>query len=298
MRFQEAMSGKLAALVGLWIGQHMPRSVGYGVSRFFAGAVVRFKPGVYWTVRGNLCQVLGREADDETIRQVFYHAGQTYYEFFHAIGQPPSVCRQAVHIPSATRDLIHSEMAARRGVLLLGLHTINFDVALLALGAHGLPAQILSLAAPQAGFDLLDDLRRGEGLEMTAISSQSLRAAIRRLRDGGMVITGCDRPVPGERTLVEFFGRPAYLPVGLARLALMTRATVLVGACVYDPKQGYTLDIRGPVEMVDTGNRQDDALASMRRLAVVMEGYVRARPEQWLMLHPVWPEALSKEEAI
>jgi KDO2-lipid IV(A) lauroyltransferase len=174
----------------------------------------------------------------------------------------------------------------------------NFGLALLVLGAHGLPAQILSLAAPQAGFDLLDDLRRGEGLEMTPISSQSLRAAIRRLRDGGLVVTGVDRPVPGERTLVEFFGRPAYLPVGLARLALMTGATVLVGACTYEPEQGYTLDISGPVEMVDTGNRQEDALSSMRRLAVVMEGYVRARPEQWLMLHPVWPELSDKEEAI
>ena len=78
----------------------------------------------------------------------------------------------------------------------------------------------------------------------------------------------------------------------------MTGATVLVGACTYDPKQGYTLDIRGPVEMVDTGNRQEDALASMRRITVVMEGYVRARPTQWLMLHRVWPEPSSKEEAV
>ena len=297
MRFHDALSGQLPIRIGLWIGQHMPRSVGYGLSRAVASFVVRFKPVVYWTVRRNLCQVMGHDVDDEMIHQVFYHAGQTYYDFFRAVGQPPSEIVRSVGISSATLDLVRSEMAADRGVLLLGIHMSNFDLALLMLGAQGLSAQLLSLASPRAGFDLLDDMRKVESLEVTMISPQSLRAAIRRLKGGGLVMTGADRPVPGEPTLTEFFGRPACLPVGPARMALITGATVLLGACVHDPEQGYVLDISGPIEMVRTGNREEDVLASTRRLAIVMENYVRAHPAQWMMFHPVWPDLPDGEEA-
>jgi lauroyl/myristoyl acyltransferase len=296
MRFQDALSGQLPIRIGHWIGQHMPRSVGYGLSRAIARFVVHFKPVVYWTVRRNLRQVMGHDVDDEMIHQVFYHAGQTYYDFFRAVGQPSSEIVRSVGISSATLDLMRSEMAAGRGVLLLGVHMSNFDLALLMLGAQGLPAQILSLASPQPGYDLLDDMRKVESLEATMISPQSLRAAVRRLKGGGLVMTGADRPVPGDQALTEFFGRLACLPVGPARMALMTGATVLLGACVYDPEEGYVLDISGPIEMVRTGNREEDVLASTRRLAVVMEEYVRAHPAQWMMFHPVWPDLPDGEE--
>jgi KDO2-lipid IV(A) lauroyltransferase len=153
------------------------------------------------------------------------------------------------------------------------------------------------LASPHGGFDLLDEMRKVESLEVTVISPQSLRAAVRRLRGGGLVMTGADRPVPGDQALTEFFGRPACLPLGPARMALMTGATVLLGACVYDPEQGYVLDISGPIDMVRTGNREEDVLAGTRRLAVAMEAYVRAHPAQWMMFHPVWPDLPDGEEA-
>jgi KDO2-lipid IV(A) lauroyltransferase len=165
----------------------------------------------------------------------------------------------------------------------------NFDLTFLALGAHRLPIQILSLADPQAGVHIQNRLRHEAGLEITPITPESLRAAIRRLKSGGLVLTGADRPIPQDRELVEFFGRPAYLPVGPARLAMMTGATVVVGACHYDPDEGYVLDATWPVEMARTGDRRQDTLTNTRRIAAIVEGYVRAHPQQWMMFHPFWP---------
>jgi lauroyl/myristoyl acyltransferase len=133
-------------------------------------------------------------------------------------------------------------------------------------------------------------LRATYGLEITPITSESLRAAIRRLKGGGMVLTGVDRPILDDRELIEFFGRPAYLPVGPTRLALMTGATVFIGSCRYDTDEGYVLETTGPVEMVRTGNRRQDILTNARRIAAIVEGYVRAHPEQWMMFHPFWPD--------
>lgn len=293
MRLQDFTSSKPVTQLGLFIGQHMPHQVGYGVARVAASIITRRKPEVYWTVRANLRQILGSEVDDsalhDMVRRVFFHAGQTYYDFFHVIGQPPEVLIEAMRVRSVIEQ-IKSEMAKGQGVLLLGSHMSNFDMVILALSAHGLPAQMLSLADPQAGFHILNRLRAMGGFDVTPITPESLRAAIRRLKSGGLVLTAVDRPIPQDRELIEFFGRPAYLPVGPVRMALMTGATVFMGGCRYDSNEGYVLEITGPIEMVRTSDRRKDILTNTRRLAVILEGYVRAHPEQWMMFHPIWPE--------
>ena len=299
MRVQDLISSKPMTQVGLFIGQHMPRRLGYGLSRVVSAIIARRKPQIYWTVHANLRQILGPDADDTTLhemtRHVFFHAGQTYYDFFHAIGQPPEVLVKAVQVPKDLIESIQSEMARGRGVLLLAAHMSNFDLAGLSVGARGLPVQMLSLADPEAGFHILNYLRAKGGYEVTPITPASLRAAIRRLKSGGLVLTGMDRPIPEDREPIEFFGRQAYLPVGPVRLALMTGATVFMGSCYHEPSQGYVLEVTEPVEMVRTGNRRQDILTNTRRLAIILEGFVRAHPEQWMMFHPFWPELSDRE---
>ena len=294
MRFQDFISSKPMTRLGIVIGRHMPRRMGYGLARIAAGIIAGRKPEVYWTVRANLRQILGPEADDATLHrmtyQVFFHAGQTYYDFFHAIGQPKEVLAEAVPIPDEILAFARSETARGQGVLVLVAHMSNFDLLGLSMGARDLPIQMLSLANPQAGFHLLNYLRATAGFEVTPITPESLRAAIRRLKSGGIVLTGVDRPIPEDRELVEFFGRPAYLPVGPVRLALMTGALVIMGSCYYEPGKGYGLKITEPLEMIRTGDRRRDIQANVRRVADILEQHVRARPEQWMMFHPVWPE--------
>jgi len=295
MRVQDLFSSKPVTRLGIFLGRHTPRRVGYGLARVVARLIARQKPQVYWTVRANLRHILGPEAGDEKLdeltRHVFFHAGQTYYDFFHAIGQPLKVVAETVHIDDEHVAFVRSEMARGQGVLLLGTHMSNFDLAGLSLGAQGLPIQMLSLANPQAGFHLLNYLRTKGGHDVTPITPQSLRDAIRRLKSGGLVMTGMDRPIPEDRELIEFFGRRAYLPVGPVRLALMTGATVVMGSCYYEPDTGYAIRFRGPVEMVRTGDRRQDVLDNTRRLAIILEESVRAHPEQWMMFHPFWPDA-------
>lgn len=294
MRVQDLTSSKPATRLGLFLGRHTPRWVGYGLARIAAALIARKKPQVYWTVQDNLRQVLGPDVDDATLhektRHVFFHAGQTYYDFFNALDQPKEVLSKVVQIPQDTLTLIRSEMAQKRGLLLLTSHMSNFDLMGLSVAVRGFPIQVLSLANPEAGFHILNYLRAKAGLEITPITPESLRAAIRRLRGGGLVATGIDRPIPEDRELIEFFGRPAYLPVGPVRLALMSDVTVVMGSCHYEPDEGYALEVTGPIEMVRTGDRRQDILTNARRLAGILEGHVRAHPEQWMMFHPIWPE--------
>jgi len=295
MRLQDFASSKLVTQLGIFLAQRSPRQVGAGLAWAAAAIIARRKPEIYWKVKGNLRHIIGSGVGDgalhEKTRQVFFHAGQTYYDFFRIVNQSPRVLANAVQVPESLIALIESDAASGQGVLLLGMHMSNFDLVILALGARGLPIQALSLADPAPGFQVLNRLRATSGFEITPITPASLRGAVRRLRGGGIVATGVDRPVPQDRELIEFFGQPAYLPVGPTRLALMTGATVVVGACHYDAEAGYVLEYTGPVEMVSTGDRRQDTLTNTRRIATIVEGYVRAHPDQWMMFHPFWPES-------
>lgn len=295
MHLQDFFSSRPITQLGIYVAQYMPKRIGYGLAQIAATIIARRRPQVYWTVRANLRQIVGPEAEEKALhnmaRRLFTHAGQTYYDFFHVIGRPPEVHAKMTHIPETMVNNIRSEMSKGRGVLLLGMHMSNFDLVLLAFGAYGFPGQVLTVSDPVPGFHVLNRLRARAGFEVTPITPESLRTAVRRLKGGGLVITAGDRPISEDRELISFFGRPAYLPLGPARLAMMSEATVLMGGCQYDPKQGYVLEVTGPIELVRTGNWRKDMLSNTSRLAAILEGYVRAHPEQWMMFYPLWPES-------
>ena len=63
MRLQDVFSSKPMTRLGIVLGQHAPRWMGYGLARTAANIIALRKPEVYWTVRANLRQILGPEAD-------------------------------------------------------------------------------------------------------------------------------------------------------------------------------------------------------------------------------------------
>ncbi|MBN1484057.1 MAG: hypothetical protein JXA37_04995 [Chloroflexia bacterium] len=300
MRARDILASEGVIRLGLFLAGYVPRWFAYAIARTIAWLIALFKPEVYWIVRGNLSQILGEEADKDTLHrlasQLFWHASRAYTDFFRSSRWSAERIREELKIvPEDTIENLRGEVTRGRGVLLLGTHMSNFDLVIQAAGAHNLPTQALSLPNPWPGARIFNELREQGSVEITPISPSSLRSALRRLKHGGVVLLALDRPIPEDRELIEFLGRPAYLPTGPARMALMSGALVYTGACHYEDGEGYVLEIDGPIDMVRSGDRQQDVLTNARRLAAMLEKYVQAHPEQWLMFHPFWPEEAEPE---
>ena len=93
-----------------------------------------------------------------------------------------------------------------------------------------------------------------------------------------------DEPVP-------FFGRPARVPSGHIRLALKTGAVVVVGYCILSPDtQRDTIYLNPPLELVRTGDREEETQINLRRVLDVLQDAIRRWPGQWQMFVPVWPQ--------
>ena len=86
------------------------------------------------------------------------------------------------------------------------------------------------------------------------------------------------------------------MPSGQLRLALKTNAMMVVGGCVYRADQGrYAVDIEPPLEMVRTGNLQEEVHINRRRMLDALETIIRRWSEQWMMFVPVWPDLIPEE---
>jgi KDO2-lipid IV(A) lauroyltransferase len=292
---QRFLSSHLVTGLGIFLSKYAPPFMGHGIAGLIAGLINWSKPDVYWIVHANLRQVVGPQVDEvalhQLVRQVFHNTARNNYALWRVVSRGHDALRAAVHLPPATWNCMEQAQRRGKGMILVGTHTGNFNLGLLALAAHGLEVQVLGLAIPPTGgFDLMDQMRADIGVHLTSISVPTLREAIRRLRAGGAVATGVDRPVGGAGPPVEFFGRLAPLPTGHVRLALKTDAAILVAGPYRDTQGRTVVPLSPPLEMVRTGDAEEDLRVNLRRATARLEEHIRARPEQWAMFMPVWPE--------
>jgi lauroyl/myristoyl acyltransferase len=291
---QRVLSSRAVTGGGMLLSRYTPPPVGHAVARVIAESINLLKPLVYRALYSNLRHVLGPDADPPAVHRVTRRAvrnnARNIYDLWHALAQGLESVVDTVHIPPETVSIYQQALDRGRGLIIAGVHTGNFDLGILALAARGADLQVLGLAEPPTGgFELMDQMRSEAGVHLTSISPTSLREAIRRLRSGGVILTGVDRPVGQEKQL-RFFGATAMLPTGHVRLALKTDAAISVASAYYDPLKGHVARLAPLLEMVRTGDRAEDLRVNLRRVAAQMEEFIRARPDQWTMFLPVWPD--------
>jgi KDO2-lipid IV(A) lauroyltransferase len=282
----------------MYFSSHMPERLGHSLSWWGSGLVCRSKTATFHILRANLGQVLGPGTPaptlDQTVRRVFYTLFRSSFDLFRTVQRPLEERVAAVEFPEEAKALVLAQMESEQGTILVFPHLGSFDLGGLALAALIPGIQVITLPDPPPGFQLANEFRASAGANVTPLSSNALRQAIKQLRRGGMVALAGDRPVSDLDEPVPFFGRPARVPSGHVRLALKTGAALIVVYCILSPETDrYTMQVEPPMEMVRTGNREEEIAINMRRVLDVLEMVIHRWPEQWQMFVPVWPELME-----
>ncbi len=239
-----------------------------------------------WVVSGGSLSAadLRRQA-----RAVFRVDGRALYDFYHRLNDPADLLALVDFDPSY-EELMERCREERHGILLLGTHTANFDLAGRATALRGAPLLVLSYPQPPGSYQMQNQLRQVARLEIEPISPSVLRQAVNRLRSGGTVVTGIDRPIHGSNYPVQFFGRPAQLPVGHVRLALKTKAWVYLMGMRYQPNGRLRVWALGPIPMRPDEDLQRETTRNAEAILAAAEEIIRPAPQQWSMFYPVWPD--------
>jgi KDO2-lipid IV(A) lauroyltransferase len=154
----------------------------------------------------------------------------------------------------------------------------------------GMKAMVITFARPSEGYKWQNEIREYAGLEIAPASMGVMKDAVKRLKEGGAVVTGVDRPVPDPRYKPLFFGLPSSLPVHHITLALRADVPVVVTGVLMRPDHIYEAVVSAPIEMERFGDRDKDIICNAERVLEVTAELIRRVPQQWTMTYPVWPD--------
>ncbi len=245
-------------------------------------------------LRANLAVLYRLDPEDDALRsRVQEHLARAlrgYVDFIRTICGGRRALDANCAMDQESLAIIADLQRSGRGVVLVGAHTVGFDLLLLAISMQLDGVQTLS--KPHPGWDtrLLNRLRARYGMRITPIGPASLRQAMRRLRRGGIVALAADVPTP-EGVCCQFLGRPCCLGIGHTRMALATGAAIVVAGSRQRAEGG--LEGWGTVCSAPqpSGDRRVDAERWAMRVIKLLERQIVERPSEWYMPVPLWEGA-------
>ncbi len=291
---------RIGPFLGLALVKLLPRRWAYKVGDIIVGLLLkRQESELYRAVRSNQAAVRGWSVEDErlhaVVREVLTNSAHALVEWFSTIATRAGFENIPCTIDESLIEAARRSQAAGKGLMVVGAHLSGFNILLMKIAREGWPVQILSYAEEEGSYQSDNLLRKRYGLDVTPISPASLRQAYQRLKAGGIVLTGVDRPDTGGETL-SFFNRPTRLPIGHARLALRTGAQIMVLAIQKAGSAKYVVIGSEIIEPDPVKDEIEDAKRLAQQIVDQMELFIRERPSEWLMFVPVWPETMSEVE--
>lgn len=252
-------------------------------------------------VWNNLRQVLGPDATEaqirKTAREAFRNVAKYYCDLVHMPRLNVEEFGQRRLHQFGWYENVVPAVESGKGVILASAHFGNPELASQGILNDGIAVFVLTepLQPPRLSR-LVDRLRSCPGHTFVPVSIASVKTAIRTLKAGGVVALMMDRDILGPRALLPFCGKEALMPTGPIEMAMRTGAIIIPVFCHrrrFDEIDAYQEE---PLEMVNTGNFQEDVRTNALRLLARFERHLRQDPGQWQVLEAVWDSASTSSQ--
>lgn len=247
-------------------------------------------------LRRNLARVVGPEnVTRELVRDAMRSYARYWLEAFRLPRMAGDPGLNAVLSSGVVgREHLDAAVARGNGVVLTLPHTGNWDMAGTWLAEnYGGFTTVAERLEPEALFDAFVQFRESLGFDVVPLTGGE-QPPFEKLRDvlasGGIVCLLGERDFSGHGVPVTFFGEDTTFPVGPAKLARDTGATLLVTHSWFTGtrrRPGWGFSVSAPVEVTtleDTAQRVADQFADN----------IAAHPADWHMLQPLWPTDAPK----
>jgi lauroyl/myristoyl acyltransferase len=297
LSLQSIINSRFGIGLILGIGKLIPPKIGYKIADWAASKIASRKESQMvqslranqWIITG---QKLSSEDLDAQVLNTFRHIAHVQYDLYHTLDNHQAILDRMILSPKLV-GFLKSRIGGPEGTMIVAPHLSNFDLAGRAMALNGFSIQVLSIPQPHGGYQWQNRLRKNIGMDVSPTSTESLRRAKARLKAGGVVITGLERPIPETNYHPNFFNYPASVPVFYVRLALQTNSAMLVVACVGTPEENYVMECSDLIYLESNSDPLQEIEKNAEIVLRASEPFFRAHPEQWAMTYPVWPFALK-----
>jgi len=272
-----------------------PRRVHPLLASGLCNVFLRGLPEMRNAVASNLRVASGGSLDERRLNRlvarVFTNYGLYLLDY---MGLPFKSPKQVLEMMGEVHGAEHIERVREkgRGVLIVGPHLGNWELAGFLLRGLDCPVSVLSIRDP---FPLFDRFRARfrDRAEMRLIhvggpddagSILEIQSALSR--NEAVAMLG-DRLYSGRSHRVRFFGRDVEMPSGPLHIAALTGAPLVPVVTVREGNR-YVVRIRPRIEVPDS-SREGIARAGAA-LAAEFEALIRRYPDQWYNFHPVFED--------
>ena len=162
----------------------------------------------------------------------------------------------------------------------------------------GVPAYAIGKKLGNEKLNSLLFESRGKKGVPTLARGSSYKTILRVLAENNVVGILIDQDTEVRGVFVDFYGKPAYTPIGAAMLAMDSGAPVLPMFYLKKDDDTYEFIIEKEIPLVMTGNRRQDMKENTRRFHEVIEEYIKKYPTQWVWMHNRWkttPEMVEEK---
>lgn len=186
------------------------------------------------------------------------------------------------------RDILDNAFKPGRGIIIVTAHFGNWELMAATLRLKGYPGVTIGRRIYFEKYDrYLNGLRKIHDVDII-YRDESPRRALKILKSNQIVGVVADQDVDSASgVFVNFFGLPAYTPIGPVALAKASGAS-LIPVFIIRENNRHILIIEKAVELIDTGNKEEDLARNTQEWSDVLESYIRRYPEQWVWMHRRW----------
>ena len=231
-------------------------------------------------------------------KEVWVNLGKSGVEFAIKMGQEkPEEFFKDLEVRG--NEYLQEAYQKGRGILGLISHMGCWEGTAMGIPMLGLSAYAIGKRLSNEKLNALLFESRGKKGVPTLARGSSYKTILRTLREKNLIGILIDQDTEVRGVFVDFYGRPAYTPIGAAMLAMDSGAPVLPMFYLKKDDDTYELIIEKEIPLVMTGNRRQDMEENTRRFHEVIEKYIKKYPTQWVWMHNRWkttPEMVQKRE--
>ncbi len=233
---------------------------------------------------------------DRLLTEQWDNLGRSFFEFPLMDRLTPATDRVEVDGMERLQALAREG----RGAVLISGHFANFEVMAAVIVASGLDCRITYRAANNPHFDRrVIEGRARYGVKLFAPKGGAgSRDLLKTLQDGQSVAFLNDQKFNGG-VAAPFFGHLAHTAGAPSRVAIRFGGALHPLSVQRLPKARFQVVVHEPIWLDDTGDRERDVEAGVRKVNAFVEARVRERPGEWFWVHKRWPneayEALAAQ---
>jgi len=275
--------------IGQFIALHFPLKIAYKLAVFVSDLHYIVADKDRLAVKENLKAIFPEKSDREINRiriRMFRNFAKYLVDFFRFSKIDNEYTKRNIRLENI--HYIDEALSKGKGAIILSAHIGNWELGSVVVAVLGYPLWIVALPHKHKNVNNFFNFQRQlKGIKVIPLG-RAVRRCLNILKDNGIVALAGDRDFTEKGIVLDFFGKPTFLPEGPAAFCLKTGAPIVPAFMLRDKDDKFTLRIGKPLEGAISNNDKKYLQELIIRYKTIIEDYIRSYPEQWYMFRRFW----------